>query len=165
MGSCFSFFCRIFWRFFIFVGRYPGSRISRKFTREWAAVSYAQPGGIRSPLPLQQSKARKCAAPEHFFTAKRKSERAQLTFAEQSAKARRRPKRPARRARAARFLLRAKRAPLIPNDAQTTPLVILRFRPKRAINVSRAGKRAAGPGRRASRAGGARRRRTKGANS
>ncbi len=50
MGSCFSFFRRIFLAFFDFWGVTPGSRISRKFTREGAAVPSKPRPGIRSPL-------------------------------------------------------------------------------------------------------------------
>lgn len=49
MGSCFSFFRRIFLAFFDFWGVTPGSRISRKFTREGAAVPSKPRPGIRSP--------------------------------------------------------------------------------------------------------------------
>ena len=50
MGSCFSFFAGFFLAFFDFWGVTPGSRISRKFTREGAAVPSKPRPEIRSPL-------------------------------------------------------------------------------------------------------------------
>ena len=154
-----------------FGAQYPHPRISRKFTREGAAVSGEGFLEIRSPLlsTLLRSGARKSTTPVGLL---RSGERKSTTLVGLLQSGVRKSTSPVGLLRSkpqkstgrvgllqsgvrkpaagfwrvtgrgvvgggARFLYSAWAGQRIPNNAKTTAFVILRFRPGRAMNVSR----------------------------